>query len=116
MDSGKDLDRGLPGPWSLTGSDSDTGGFELLPVIRKDRRIAFQSTISKEKAQTLAELAAAFHQSRALLNLDYGRHFDNLEVIEDAFYAAEPLFKFKACAEAQFLNLVESEVISVLAE
>lgn len=116
MDSGKDLDRGLPGPWSLTGSDSDTGGFELLPVIRKDPRIAFQSSMSREKAQTLAERAAAFQQSRALLNLDYGRHFDNLEVIEDAFYAAEPLFKFKACAEAQFLNLVESEVISVLAE
>jgi hypothetical protein len=116
MDSGKDLDRGLPGPWSLKGSESDTGGFELLPVIRKDPKIAFQSSMPKEKAQALAERGAAFQQSRALLNLDYGRHFDNLEVIEDAFYAAEPLFKFKACAEAQFLNLVESEVISVLAE
>jgi hypothetical protein len=116
MDSGKDLDRDLPGPWNLTDSDLDTGGFELLPVIRKDLRIAFQSSMSKEKAQKLAERAAAFQQSRALLNLDYGRHFDNFEVFEDAFYAAEPLFKFKACAEAQFLNLVESEVISVLAK
>jgi hypothetical protein len=116
MDSGKDLDRDLPGPWNLTDSDLDTGGFELLPVIRKDLRIAFQSSMSKEKAQKLAERAAAFQQSRALLNLDYGRHFDNFEVFEDSFYAVEPLFKFKACAEAQFLNLVESEVISVLAK
>jgi CorA-like Mg2+ transporter protein len=116
MDSGKDLDRGLPGPWNVMGSDTDTGGFELLPVIRKHPRIAFQSSMSTQKAQKLAERAAAFQQSRALLNLDYGRHFDNFEVFEDAFYAAEPLFKFKACAEAQFLNLVESEVLSVLSK
>jgi hypothetical protein len=116
LDGGKDLTRCWPGPWmtKLEKSTEYQPNFELVPVIRNEPRTAINSSRSATKTRQLQGRAAAFHQSRALLNLDYGQHFEDLEVYKDPFFSILPIFKYKALAESQFLNLVESVLMDDL--
>jgi hypothetical protein len=81
--------------------------FELISTIRNEPNSATHRESETESKRNRAR-AEKFQQSRALLNLDYGCHFEGLEVYDDAFYTIVPIFKYKAYAESQFLNLVES--------
>jgi hypothetical protein len=56
----------------------------------------------------LHERANKFQQSQALLNLDYPRYFPEGEVYHDPFLCIEPLFRFAASSESQFLNMLEN--------
>lgn len=116
LDSGKDLTKGRAGPWMKTSTKrdgvsdelKDLEPFDLISTIRNEPNKVIHPSESGRRNQELAKRAQRFRQSRALLNLDYGRHFDDLEVYDDAFYAILPIFKYKAYAESQFLNLIHS--------
>ena len=81
---------------------------EPIPTIRNEPRSAIHTSTSKDISEELKKRVALFETSRALLSLDYGRHFEDLNVFDDALYATVPIFKFKAAAESQFLNLVDA--------
>lgn len=116
LDSGKDLDkyeRRGNGPWvSEKAADPDTTEvssiLEEIPLIRNEPRSAIHKSESDERSKELSRRSEAFQKSRSLLTLDYGRQFEELDVYDDAFYAVIPIYKFKAAAESQFLNLVDA--------
>jgi len=102
FDSGKDLMRGRrEGPWMKL-------HFEVISTIRNEPNKAIHSGESERRSRQLLERSLKFQQSRALLNLDYERLLDDFENLDDAFYCITPIFKYKATAENQFLNLVDS--------
>ncbi|KAL9111738.1 MAG: hypothetical protein Q9227_003797 [Pyrenula ochraceoflavens] len=112
LDSGKDLDKSLPGPW-LSSSDHEYSlkhihPLELYPVIRHHPRIGLNSHRFSRSTAAQKEASIGFQQSRSLLNENYGKTLDKATMSSDAFYSINDLFSFAAFAEVQFLNLVES--------
>lgn len=116
LDSGKDLDkceRKPNGPWvSEKAADPiaipDFSKFEPIPLVRNEPRSAIHKSESDERSKELLRRSETFQKSRSLLTLDYGRQFEELDIHNDAFYAVIPIYKFKAAAESQFLNLIDA--------
>ncbi len=111
LDSGKNLDRGIEGPWmteNLLSHLSRLKEVSLLPVIRHYPRIAFNTHRYARPSQTQQEAREGFQQTRSVLNQNYGKELNRAVMAKDSFFVVHDLFSFKAFAEVQFLNLVES--------
>ncbi|MCJ1410914.1 hypothetical protein MMC19_005001 [Ptychographa xylographoides] len=112
LDTGRDLDQGPIGPWSVV--PPQRRGFEerFVPVIQFERKICYKE---HERGHLMAPLHAgesnsklSFSQSASLLSTQvYGRYLTPALMRVDAFYALHELFTFTACSENQFLNLLK---------
>ena len=80
----------------------------LLPVIRHYPKIAFNTHRYTRPTKAQIEARDDFQQTRSVLNQNYGKELNRAVMAKDSFFVVHDLFTFKAFAEVQFLNLVES--------
>jgi Mg2+ and Co2+ transporter CorA len=83
------------------------GNVSLLPTIQHCPKIASNAHIHTPPIKAQQKASEGFQQSRSVLNRNYGKDLNRALMARDSFYLVHDLFKYKAFAEVQFLNLIQ---------
>jgi hypothetical protein len=99
-----------PGPWSATVTRAHRWKTSIVPTILHRPGIALKTAHINANCPSGYNPFETLPQSASVIHAHYGRFLDPNTSTNDPFYTLSELFSFVACAETQFLNMVEQKV------